>query len=282
MLDVLLLGDRSRAEFRDVRRMIAETANLVEISDPPAAVAELRSRSTAPLVVVATAYPGQFSTAQIAQLRKESPLVRIVALLGSWCEGEQRTGQPWPADARVYWYEWPAWWSRTIAEGVAGPWGSTGLPLTANNQDRVLTTVATWAPAVRSGLVAVSADDFETFAAISTSIEVAGYRSAWVRSHRPPVLRGVSAGIWVGGQLSLKEQGNLALFCRRFEPSPVAVILDFPRTDAVSTARELGAAHLLGKPFSADELLFVLDRFAEMEERGNRPRMGDGPLSQSA
>ena len=57
-----------------------------------------RRRGSSPdVIVVAQAFPGQFSHQAIDRLRRLAPLARMVGLMGSWCEGEMRTGSPWPA-----------------------------------------------------------------------------------------------------------------------------------------------------------------------------------------
>ena len=60
------------------------------------------------VIVVAQAYPGQFSGEALDRLARLAPLARVVVLLGSWCEGEVRSGRPWPGAIRVYWHQWPA------------------------------------------------------------------------------------------------------------------------------------------------------------------------------
>ena len=52
-------------------------------------------------------FPGQFSCEAIDRIRTRAPLARLVGLLGSWCEGEVRSGQPWPGTIRIYAHQWP-------------------------------------------------------------------------------------------------------------------------------------------------------------------------------
>ena len=64
------------------------------------------------------------------------PLARIVGLLGSWCEGEVRSGRPWPGAMRIYWHQWPGRWHAEL-DRLRGACPIWGLPLTAGDEDRV-------------------------------------------------------------------------------------------------------------------------------------------------
>jgi len=108
---VLLIGDTSRAEFQEARATLAATSQLVEARDTATAGALLARGQVVPeLIVLAQAYPGQFSEAEVKRLWRLAPLGRVIGLLGSWCEGESRSGRPWPGGIRLYWHQWPARW----------------------------------------------------------------------------------------------------------------------------------------------------------------------------
>ncbi len=97
-LSILLLCPAERAEFADARAAIAASGGVRELTDLDSAAAALRAGEVGPdVIVVAQAFPGQFSHEAIDRLRRLAPLARVVGLMGSWCEGEMRTGSPWPA-----------------------------------------------------------------------------------------------------------------------------------------------------------------------------------------
>ena len=58
------------------------------------------------LILIAQSIPDQFSTAHIEYLQARHPLTPVVALLGSWCEGDARTGRSIPGVRRIYWHQW--------------------------------------------------------------------------------------------------------------------------------------------------------------------------------
>lgn len=255
MLDVLFIGGATQAEFRKARTILSETARVVDVPDARAASEVMRTADPTPsLAVVAVTHPGQFRNAEIELLCREAPLLKVVALLGTWCEGETRTGHPWPADDRVFWYHWPMWWQRQLHALDQGKRPSWDMPRTATEQDRSLTENSNFC-AKRAGLIAVAVGDHATFATLADALSAFGYSAAWFCQDRRPVsLSNVSGGIWDGGQLEKSEFAPLASFCARLAPAPVVVLLDFPRIEAVTRAKSLGVAAVLGKPYSIDDL----------------------------
>lgn len=256
MLEAIFIGDRSRSEFRQAFESLAESTRLTCHASVDAATTALAQSSADPaLAVIAVTYPGQFVAGDIALLRQTVPLTRIVALLGTWCEGETRNGRPWPANARVFWYHWPRWWRRAHARLTPGRPARWEMPPTATGQDRVLAAIPVTADHRRpGGLIAIAAGDWATYAAMAAAMESAGYATVWSRVHRPSVWHGTTGGIWDGGQLDNREQARLSAFCRRLEPAPVVALFDFPRVETVATAEALRVAAVFGKPYAVDEL----------------------------
>ena len=90
-LSILLLGDVRRTEFLEARAGLDRWGDVTEFSDVDSASAALAAGLLSPdVIVVAQAFPGQFSHRAIDRLRRLAPLARVVGLLGSWCEGEMR------------------------------------------------------------------------------------------------------------------------------------------------------------------------------------------------
>ncbi len=101
-LHVLLIGDTSRAEFCDAGAALEEVARVTCFAEVAAAIAAISSsHDMIPhAVVLAQARPGQFTDSAIDRLRGLAPLARWIAILGSWCEGESRSGHPLPGMTR--------------------------------------------------------------------------------------------------------------------------------------------------------------------------------------
>jgi hypothetical protein len=258
---VRLVGQFDHPDFEDAARLLRAGAQIVTSpNDPPE------------LIVVAQTRPGVISDRTIQALRRDAPLAGLVALLGTWCEGETRTGRPWPGVERLYWYEFPAWWRQQHALRAAGRcpdwahWGDCGLRIA----DCGLT-----GSAIRNqtrGLIVLSATVGDTAAALADALTPAGYATLWQPPGRPaPVVRGAVAAIWDGGQLSEREEYGLATFCKEStrDAAPVIALLDFPRRDRCNRARELGAATILGKPWLNLDLLATIEELTTHRARND-------------
>jgi hypothetical protein len=218
---------------------------------------EAGTSTTAPpeLVVVLQERPGVIGECEVEALRRQWPLAGFVAVAGSWCEGELRTGRPLAGVPRVYWHQFPAWWRRQLARRAAGLCPEWSLPI----EESVLTVVPA-PPAGRGGLIVVSTPQWETADALSDAFQSAGYATSWSpqgRDASPPVLRGVVAGVWDGGQLVDREAASLKEFVTMLshQSAPAIALLDFPRWDSVTIAQAAGAAAVLGKPWLAADLI---------------------------
>lgn len=241
---VWLVGDVEQRDFADAVALLGASANLA--SGPPE------------VIIVAQGRAGNFRLRELNRLRQSAPLAGVVSLLGSWCEGELRTGKPLPGATRLYWYEFPSWWRRQLALCSAGC-----CP------DWVLNSHAVQRTDCRNlcgAIVAIAAADFETTAAIGNVVQAAKGRFFWCRDgQRSESIPTADAGLWIGGQLNDAEAGRLADFCSQLAQrrAPVVALLDFPRQDRVVTARNAGAAAVLGMPWNnldlIDELLLAMN-----------------------
>jgi hypothetical protein len=200
-------------------------------------------------------------------------LARPLALLGSWCEGETRTGRPWPAVDRSFWHQWGARFDRELDRFSRGLCPAWGLPETASAEERALWD-ADLPLAQRLGTVLISARNQETADAVGDACRQAGFVPHCVgpgRQHQgrgggaPP--SGAVAAVWEGTQCEPHEVRQLARFCRALAGVPVVVLLDFPRPEGRDRARAAGAAEVVGKPFRLVDLLAHLDRAIGLPDR---------------
>lgn len=255
---VQIIGDFDHPDFRDALALLRLTANLaVTTTNPPE------------LILVAQSRSGMFPIREVEALRRAAPLAGMVALAGTWCEGEPRTGRPWPGIRRLYWYEFPAWWHRQLAIRAAGKCPDWARP--ANSELRIADHPAGSACGLRidsaapRGTIVVNSAVRETADSLSDSLCRAGHTTLWQRSScTHDRFRGAIAGIWDGGQLNEREARQLATFCRQLstDGAPVVALLDFPRRDRVDRAISLGAAAVLGKPWLNIDLVATLQMAA--------------------
>jgi hypothetical protein len=249
---VRLIGEVDHPDFREAVGLLC--------SDARTAV-----EAPAELIVVAQTRPDVLCSGELNQLRRAAPLAGLVALLGSWCEGETRTGRPWPGIQRLYWYEFPAWWHRQLQLRAANR-----CPDWARPSGQQLRQSEPGRRRPRSGLVVLRTPQRHNADALADALNQAGHSTAWQRHDRGPAqTRGALAGIWDGGQLSDAETASLAAFCAQMsrDNAPVVALLDFPRRDRVDRAYEAGAAAVLGKPYLNSDLLATIEAVALVSRR---------------
>jgi hypothetical protein len=193
---------------------------------------------------------------EVDRLRTAAPLARLIVLLGSWCEGEPRSGRPLPGVVRVYWHEasarfrreLPCWFSRDSA------WS---LPITATDEERMLVTSTASLPR-GSGLVAIWTRRREMADLLADACRCAGYSTAWLHPRFPSRMQGASAAIFDGDSLDPVTVAELRRFTSHVSPAPVLVLLGAPRIQDVRLVRSLGGT-VLAKPFRINELLSALE-----------------------
>jgi hypothetical protein len=244
----MLVGDASHRDFNDAVELLRAESRLVDcVAQSPE------------LMVVCQSRPGTVRKSLVESLRRAAPLAGIVALAGSWCEGETRTGRPLAGVDRLYWHAFPAWWRRQMSLRVAGH-----CPDWADASPTQLSEPGRRRP--RPTVVAIRTDVLETANSLSDTLNDAGIVTTWQRgSGSAATVRGSSVGIWVGGQLSDSEVADLRAFSRSVAStqSLVIALLDFPRRDSVDRAREAGAAAVFGMPCNNADLIETLEALIE-------------------
>jgi hypothetical protein len=214
------------------------------------------------VIVVAQAYPGQFSSDAIDRLRRVAPLARVVALLGSWCEGEIRTGKPWPGAIRLYWHQWQPQCEQEMRRLAAGGHSTWALPMTSGDEERLL-AVGRDPPPDGRGRVALCTPQFEMQRWLVGACHCGGYTTCWVQPHRWGALGGVCAAVFDADECSPDEVDSLKRLAGKVHPAPVVALLDFPRIESRNRALEAGARAVLSKPLLVEDLLWQIGRLLE-------------------
>ena len=171
------------------------------------------------LIIVAQNRPGVVGSHRVERLRRSAPLAGVISLLGSWCEGQARTGRPMHGTLRLYWHEFAPWWRRQLALRATGRCPDWGRPDSIGLQSPSLCTscsVLRTPHSIFHGVIALSTPGWETADALADVLQRAGYATVWQPpGGAAPAVRGATAGIWEGGQLDDREAEELAAFCRR-------------------------------------------------------------------
>lgn len=259
---VLLIGDETHPEFAEAVDSLRRQTDFQWVSAISSALAHVDAASSPPdLVVLAQSRAGQFSDGQISSLRRAVPLARIVALLGSWCEGEARTGRPWPGTTRLYWHRWSPWFARELERLSDGRCPTWGLPVTATADEMIDFSIHDAQPA-SGGLIAVRARRGCTYDALADACRSAGYATVWLRDDQHVQVQGPAAVIWDDTHCGAAQAARIAVTAEAVRPAPLIALFHFLRLHDRRRALAAGAAAVLSKPMLIDDLFWHLNRLA--------------------
>jgi len=289
LLSILVVGDTTRREFRDAGACLGKWGSVAAFSDPDSAAAALVENHVSPdLLVVAQAFPGQFSHETIDRLRRLAPLARVLGLMGSWCEGEMRSGSPWPATVRTYWHHWPARGNRQLRRLATGQSCSWALPLTATDEERLLGDVAqpSWSPMCAtawnkqcgrqtsertllvpsSGTLVIRSLSREMADWLSAACRNRGLVTIWQRNSAFTDVEGAAAAIFDCTDLCDDQCDAMRRFAEALRPAPLIALLSFPRIEDHDRAVAAGASAVLSKPLLLEDLLEAVAQSIAVQE----------------
>jgi CheY-like chemotaxis protein len=249
----MFVGDHQRGEFREPAKWLAQRgAELASgISE---AISAFRDGCCPALIIVAQSWPGHYSSREIGQLRRAAPLARFVSLLGSWLEGEARTGKPWPSVQRNYWHRWS---SRNMDDTR-----HLLRPATATDDDRLLASLAVKCggePEDANRVIGICATNRETADSLADLCGQRGWSSLWVGSDRQSAPIGVDLLLLDVAQASDREIQRVAALKLSLPTTPILALVGFPRSETVDRFLAAGAASVVSKPFLVADLIWQID-----------------------
>lgn len=298
-LNVLVVGDDRRREFADVLRVFQEDDCLQRMAPggspttpvphvlrglwrdwhfalPTPAIPETRSAATptgpsmeeaaswqADVVVWLQAYPGQYPPPLVEAMRRWSPLAVWVVVLGTWCAGEGRSGEPLPGALRIPWHRWVHVARSELDALRHGRYSRWQLPATAHPSEYA----AELPPQLRlrgqtseGKTVGVVTYRFDAYEASAALVQAIGGHPVWLRPHEFPAhWPGDALFVLVDAEGDLSEDGRLLAQAAVVYPeSPIVALLGYPRLEDITQAMRLGADCVLGKPFDCSELAQAL------------------------
>jgi hypothetical protein len=261
-VEVLLIGERLPTNEQAIAAADS-LCRLTRVSDVARALATLQSGTLLPaLIVVAQNWPGQVSASDIDRLQAAAPLARICGLLGSWCEGEARSGKPWPGAIRCYWHQWPARFHREIAAMVAGRSSVWSLPPTASAEEQLLSAVPL-CPPKQHGLLAIIAENAETAATLADSAQMRGYETVALRSPRGAQISGAVAALWDARAELVASPALVSEILAAVEGAPLIALVSFPRADVVARAKAAGVSAIVSKPLLLTDLFWQVEQLTQ-------------------
>ena len=274
-LHALLIGDAAHGEFRSAIEIIESHGALTIVSDVESALGELEHASPPfSLVIVAQARPGEYSDAEIDALRRAAPLAPIVALLGSLCEGETRSGNPWPGVIRVYWHQWRQRAGLELAAIKAGRSSAWSLPATASEEERLL-CLGPRSLGQKQGLVVIATKNFAMADWLADACRGQSWTAIRTSATRPIKADGVAAVLWDAELTPEANASELAAIQASFPAAPIIALADFLRIEQQEQLLTAGVAAVLSKPVVLAELSWQLEETvvaARSAERGTRSK----------
>ena len=262
-VNALVVGSTHDRAHPDCAAAIARLSRhtVVEhVADLESAAVRLADpRSTFELIALAEPRPGHYSTDQIDALRNLAPLVRVWRLLGSWCEGEQRSGQPPLACCGTYWHRLPARLASAFEAVRAGGCPTWGLPLTATADEQLL-AAAEFSPGGRAGRIVVCAARAEGARALADACRLGGYETEWIVEGDRLKSKSAQAVVWDMTTEQATDRRRIKRLRRAAGGAPVVAVVGFPREHETRQAIASGVSEVVSKPYLVRDLLWHVER----------------------
>jgi CheY-like chemotaxis protein len=257
-------GAIQRLEFQRFRDELELHLDFICCMDVEEAVHRAEDSGRFPhIIFFIQSYPGQWPESRIAPFQRAFPTARAVQLLGSWCEGEKRTGDPIPGVFRFYWHQWTPALCRELEDMLEGRPSIWLSPPTAAAEE--LAELATRRPLRKGrGLVLIESKHPEMKAMLRDACQEIGYAPIPRAAYSDPILSRIVIEVDDVTDELLKElQEKIA------SASPhvrFVIVAGFARAQDVAELLEAGASFVLSKPFDVAELADALQDCAFREE----------------
>jgi CheY-like chemotaxis protein len=244
-LHIWMLGDWDQPEFAPAVDYLRQNAELLLVDGRP---------PEPDVIFLVASRPGRFSAVEVEQLHRRAPLARLIALLGGWCEGEVRSGHPWPGVNRIYAHQWQARLPREL---------QTWQPRTATELDRLLTSRP--AATTQRQLVGIATAPRTMFEALASACRSFGKDAVWLLPSLPLPVQHVDAMIHDATLDLACELEAMSELRDRLHNPPTLLLLDYPRENDLQLATQAGASAVLARPY------LVADLAAEIERITSKP-----------
>lgn len=231
---IWLVGDCEHPDFADAMAWLRANC---ECRDPQAARVDSPSA-----IIVVQFRPGSIPARFVESLHRQAPLARLILLTGPWCDGELRTGRLPPGVVRIRWHQW---WQQLPGELSRG---AARLPRTSTDADRLERQIQGLAACAKSsGRIAIHTASRENYVALADACGALGWQAEW--THADAGMFVCELALLDGWAELLASDGMLSGKAR-----PRVLLVDFPRPDEFSRAKELGVQAIVAKPFTLPTL----------------------------
>ena len=261
-LKILLTGDYWHSDFQ---RLIGAAAVPITLQPLPHILAgSNRQSSDYGAVIIAQSRRGQFESEQLEQLISQFVNTPVIALCGSWCEGEPRSGTPVAGLVRVYWHSWLGQFDHFVAELKKQKIATWQLPKIASAADRIMhqSQNGVVGDLNSSAMVGISTHTRDHYLMMRDALTTSNYNSCWIEGLDENDIQQASldAICIEGNSLNPAMQERIVELQRNFPLVPMALVLNFPRSLEFSLARRMGISEIISKPFQLCDLNFAIER----------------------
>jgi hypothetical protein len=243
---ILITGHFWDSEFRNLIVRINVPALILPIGK----IADLKSLDGSfDLVILVQARRASISQSVVSRLNELTSNAPIVNLLGSWCEGQERSGKPLKNVSPVYWHQWSGEFQQLLEIAKAFQLGNDAslegvsqmrLKFSQSNRSRIGISALSWVQGAPSWIER----NIEEFAG----------------------LNGFSAICVDGDSLTHQLEKRLRVLINQFPDVPLLILMNFPRRDEVEKLAKLfGVTAVLSKPFDMSQLAHALATVTDAE-----------------
>jgi hypothetical protein len=236
-------------------------------------------------ILIAQSRRGSVSQSFVNHVRNLFPHAALAVLLGSWCEGETRSGNPLQGVTRMYWHEWNGSYGSLVARLHAH---GIHLPHSLNHRrpQEILRAAGQRADAPNGGeqlagtepcVVGVSALTLCQFETLEEPLRALGVTPVWLeqatwRAGEPQEIMAVCLDSDGVGELLY---GRVELAREIVPTAPLILTLNFPRKEELNELRaELNVKAVLSKPFDLNTLWQALRKVGiELPEPAPTPML---------
>ena len=255
---ILITGDYWHEDFRDVLSQIKVPTTLMSLESLKLKNIDSDSYQA---VLLAQARPDQYTHEDIEILQEKFPTIPVVALVGSWCEGELRSGNPAPGSLRIYWHQWQGRYDTFAHEFNQSHISNWHMPRTAIEEDRIQAVTSNFGydSSNRKYDVGISAHTRDGYEMVAETLCEFGFSVCWLEGpHQTP--EKVDAVCINSNSLTGNLKTTILQTRRKLNDTPIVVLMNFPRKAEVDAARELGVDEIVSKPYQLADLKFAIER----------------------
>jgi hypothetical protein len=222
------------------------------------------------LVVLAQSRRDQFLESEVEELLANFPAVPVVGLLGSWCEGESRSGRPYPGVIRVYWHQWEGRYSQFVEQLGKSGITSWHAPRTATSSDHIVAQTIQKDFSLGSGYIGVSAWTRSEFEMLDDAITSFGWRSRWVERSIWDAASSATVSVMcvIADSWTAELEKRIQWLNSEIPDVPFVLLLNYPRQSDAESIASAGISSVVSKPFELQDLKVAIAKAAGKELQG--------------